>query len=314
MTNQAIANAVQNTITTKTAPLAEVMKNLDKKDLAVAYKAVNDAYLLQGDIENAQAKITRAQMGIGDHVLTIAKQARVHCVAQGYDLVLTRHYFLALCDQAELALINKHVEDKSEKKAISTLIPVWPTHKSNIAKAMELKIDPTERMDGVDSPKYATATQYVNAMKEAVKDSGANKTGSQAGNMSDRKSDKDTAKTLSVITSTWNSSLQAAIQVLSQGLNRLDAEEQQAWAPKVLSLAAEVTTFADSDERKARLQAKADALKAAPVSGEIIEDVNGNVTGTSRSDEELDPGEKAALAEALAKEEKPKSRGRQRVA
>ena len=282
-TNQAVSNAVQNTQAQETVTLAEVMKNLDKNDAKFAWKELERAYGIQANIEDLEAKVEKARGAIGNAVLAIAKVARTHCNALGYSLTFARHYFLALCTEAETKLVNKYMEkSEGEKKTISTLIPVWPVHKSNIAKGMELGIDPLERFEDADSPKYAEATQYVNAMKEAVKASGANNTGSQAGNQ--RKSSEQTAAILGTITSGWDSSLKAATEVLNQQLNRLDREEQAPWAGKVLALAAEVTAYAESPERKAMLQAKADALKAAPVSGNIVTDSSGKVTGTTRSD------------------------------
>jgi hypothetical protein len=301
-------NAVQTAVQTTTQPpLAEVMKNLDKKDKALAHKAISDAYTLQAGIEDMEAKIERNRGSIGDHVLRIAKAAREHCKAARYTLTLTRHYFLALCTEAETGLINAHIEkNEGEKKAISTLIPVWPTHKSNIAKGMELGVDPTDRMDdNPAAPKYATATQYVNAMKAMVGQTGNGGTGSQAGQQ--RKSNEEAAKIIGAVTSTWDSSLQAATQVLNQGLNRLDKAEQQLWAPKVLALAAEVTAYADSPQRKADILAREAARKYAPTSGQITEDGDGKVTGTTRSEDlmeqELDAGTQAALQAAIDKDE-----------
>lgn len=311
-------NAVQTEKTPHQVPVVEVMKNLDKKDLKVAYEAIHASYDLQVGIEDMKAKIERNTLGIGDHVLSIARQARTHCVAQGFDLTLTRHYFLALCTQAETVLINKHIED-GEKKAISTLIPVWPVHKSNIAKGMEpaFGIDPLTRIPDTatkDKPEgvleYASCAQYVAAVKEKAKETGANNTGSQAGEK--RQSSEQTAKVLGTITSTWDSSLQAAIQVLSQGLNKLDKEEQTGWAPKVLQLAAEVTAYYESPERKERIAAKMAAMPEAPQSGEIVKDENGKVVGTTSStpeitDEELDPGTKAALQATIDKDKEPEA-------
>lgn len=318
--NTQVQNAVQTNLGTS-IPLAQVMKDLDKKDVAIAYKAIDAAYMLQAGIEDAEAKIVRNKGGIGDRVLDIAKAAQTHCSAQGYNLTLARHYFLALCTQAETMLVNKFLEkNEGERKAITSLIPTWPTYKSLTAKGFELGIDPCKRMEGADAPMYGTSAQYHAAIKEEqkAKDQGGESTGgSQAGKQ--RQSDAGVAKTLTTISSGWESTLQAAMQVLCQSLNRLTTEEQKQYAPKLLQLGAEVTAFADSPERKARLEQeakdKAAAAQAATPGGNVIKDASGKVTGTTSStsiedkSEELDQETKSALENALSKDE-PKAEGR----
>lgn len=278
-------SAVQNTkpdtsLDGKT--LGEVLKDLDKKDLKAAYKAMDAAYDIQfgkDGIEDTQTKLQGLQGKVGEQVYAIAKVAMEHCRNK---LVVARSYFLALCSQAETYKQNWYIAKYKEEKAIGTLIPLWSQYKSRIAKGMEKGIDPSEKIDDTDAEKYATAAQYsaaVQAMEKAARE-----TGSQAGN--ERNSDGATATTLQLVTKGWSPRLAASMEVMCKALNGLTHEEQDKFADKILELGAEITTFANTARREANGDHRTENQRAAG----------------PETTEELDPGTRAAMQQAIDKD------------
>lgn len=269
--------------------LGEVVKNLDKADLARAYDAMNAAYDIQygkDGIEEVQAKLAGLQGKVGEHVYEIARIAMKHCENR---LVIARSYFLALCSQAETMKTNWYAGKYKEEKPIGQLIPLWSQYKSSIAKGMEKGLDPNALIEGTkDAPRFATAAQYRAEVQRIEKETrGANERDDGNG-----KTDGQVATGLSIVVSGWSPKLRASMEVMCKAFNALNHEEQDKFAPQILDIAAAAVTF--KNEQKSH---------GAPVTGQIQSDSNGNVTGTSRSDapEELDPGTQAALQRDLDK-------------
>lgn len=263
--------------------LGEVLKDLDKKDLKAAYEAMNKAYDIQwgkDGIEEVQAKLTGLQGKVGEHVYDIAKIAMEHCKGK---LIVARSYFLALCSQAETMKTNWYANKYKEEKPIGQLIPLWSAYKSSIAKGMEKGIDPNALIDGTnDAPLYATAAQYRAAVQKVEAEGRA--TGSQAGNA--RNSEGQTATQLQLVTKGWSPKLAASMEVMCKALNGLTHEEQDKFAPAILQLGAEITTYANTAKREAVGDTRTDAQRAA---------------GPETTDD-LDPGTKAAMQAALDKD------------
>lgn len=276
--------AVQNTsLDGKT--LGEVIKDLDRSDLKAAYKAIDTAYDIQfgkDGIEDTQNKLVGLQGRVGEQVYAVAKVAMAHCKN---NLVIARSYFLALCSQAETHCQNKYIEKHHEELPMGQLIPLWSQYKSYVAKGLEKGLDPNSTMEDSDAPKFATAAQYRAAVQQIEKEERA--TGSQAGN--ERNSEGQVATQLQLVAKGWSPKLQASMEVLCKGLNRLTHEEQDTFASDILEIAAKVTTFANQANRSAVGDARTDAQKEA---GET----------------DLDSGTTAALQAALDKEE-PKGKG-----
>lgn len=300
-TNKAVSTAVQNTkpeemgaddptkLNGKT--LGEVLKDLDKGDLAKAYEAVNEAYDIQwgkDGIEEVQAKLTGLQGKVGEKVYAIAKVAMVHCKDH---LVIARSYFLALCTQAEEMKTKWYTGKYKEEKPIGQLIPLWSQYKSAIAKGMEKGLDPNALIEGTkDAPRFATAAQYRAEVQRLEKESkGANERdeGGTSG-----KSDGQVATGLSVVVSGWSPKMRAAMEVMCKAFNALGHEEQDKFASQILDIAAAAVTY--KNEHKSH---------GAPVTGQVMTDASGNVTGTTSSDETVgetvDPGTVAALQAAV---------------
>ena len=291
--------AVQNTPKPDTnlngKTLGEVLKDLDKKDLKAAYKAMDAAYDIQwgqDGIEEVQAKLTGLQGKVGEHVYEIAKIAMQHCEGK---LVVARSYFLALCSQAETMKTNWYANKYKEEKPIGQLIPLWSSYKSSIAKGMEKGIDPGTLIEGTtDTPLYATAAQYRAAVQKMEAE--GRETGSQAGNA--RNSEGQTATQLQLVTKGWSPKLAASMEVMCKALNGLTHEEQDKFAPAVLSLGAEVTTYANTARREAIGDTRTKAQRAAG----------------PETTEELDPGTKAAMQAALDKGEGKADGGKRKAA
>lgn len=285
-TDAAVSNTVQNTVgkpplpdtSLHGKPLVEVLKNLDKSDLKQAYTAMNEAYDIQwgkDGIEEVTAKLQGLQGKVGEKVYTIAKIAMKHCENR---LVIARAYFLALCSQAETMKTNWYADKYKEEKPIGQLIPLWSQYKSSIAKGMEKGIDPNMLIEGTDAPKYATAAQYRAAVQVLEKEAkGANER-----NDGD-KTDGQVKTGLSVITSGWSPQLRASMEVMCTAFNGLTHEEQDKFAPKVLDLAAEVTTYKNTAKREAVGDTRTENQR----------------TAGPETTEELDPGTKAAMQAAL---------------
>jgi hypothetical protein len=263
-------------------PLIEVLKDLDKGDLKRAYKAMDAAYDIQfgkDGIEDTQAKLVGLQGKVGEQVYEIAKIAMEHCENR---LVIATSYFKALCSQAETYKQNWYISKYKEEKPMSQLIPLWSQYKSKIAKGMEKGIDPSERLDDTDAPKYATAAQYSAAVVAMERDARA--TGSQAGN--ERNTEGQTATQLQLVTKAWSPRLAAAMEVMCKALNGLTHEEQDKFATKILDLGAEITTYANTAKREAVGDTRTENQRAAG----------------PETTEELDPGTKAAMQAAIDKD------------
>lgn len=259
---------------------------LDAKQRAC--EAADRAYDIQigkGGIEDTTAKLRTLESKVGEQVYSVAKDALK--IASG-KLILARNYFLALCAVAEQHLYNKHVEATKTEKTIGQLIPQWTNYKSYIGKGLEKGIDPMERAEAGDSLKYATAAQY----RKAVTETGAGGTGSQAGTARTKQNGTN-GVVLSLVNSGWSPMLATAMGVLTGELKDLTHEEQDKMAPLVSELATKVHAFHEEIMRK--------------------------ITTDVENEEEMEPGERAALAAALAKDEPkvaeaPKGRGKHKAA
>lgn len=291
-TNKAIDNAVQNTITGPKPdtdlhgkPLVEVLKNLDKGDLRVAYAAMNAAYDIQwgkDGIEEVQTKLTGLQGKVGEQVYAIAKVAMVHCEGR---LAIAAPYFKALCNQAEEMKTKWYAGKYHEEKPIGQLIPLWSAYKSSIAKGMEKGINPNTLIEDTDSPKFATAAQYRAEVQRIEKEAkGANERDDGT------KTNGEVKTGLAVITSGWSPQLRASMEVMCAALNGLTHEEQDKFSKQILDVAAAVTTFANARKREVVTDNRTDAQKAV---------------GSDVVSEDLDPGTKAALQTAIDGDKAP---------
>jgi len=272
--------------------VAELVKdeNLSKKDLKIAYQAVFAAYDIQwkkGGIEDTQNLLKGLQGKVGEQVFTIAKAAMDHC--KGYSLAVVRLYFLALCSKAEEALKSKHIEEKQEEKPVSQLVPLWATYKTAIAKGLERGIDPYTRNEESNALLFPTASLYRGAVQELeAKERGSNDRNDGNG----RNDEKQTTTALQLVVKGWAPRVSAAMNVLCQSLNGLTHEQQDKFADKILILGNEIAEF---------------RRMSAPSAGEIAAAKAGaSLEGSTEQD--MDVGAKAALQEALDKDEAAESR------
>lgn len=303
--NAKVQNAVQNTIDqTHTADgktLAEVVSNLSKGDLAKSYKFMDAAYDIQfgaDGIEDTQNKLQGLQGKVGEQVFAIAKLAMDHC---GKDrLVIALSYFKTLCSKAEEYKEHWYTAKYKEEKPIGQLIPLWSQYKSRIAKGMEKGLNPYALIENTDAPLYATAAQYSTAVQKIEKEERA--TGSQAGE--ERNTEGQASTQLQLVVRGWSPTLSAAMDVMVKALNALNHEEQDKFANQILDIAAAAATFKNANKSH-----------GAPVTGEVVTGENGEVTGTTRSDEPVSAEAVAALQDAVDSgkpkaEETPKATGR----
>lgn len=322
-TNQAVSNAVQNTPEKANGQtLGEMISNPDKSDVKFSYEKAKKAYDLkwgEGGLDEAEARVGELKGKIGEQVYDIFRRAMSHCEGLPNVVAAARSYGMALCDRAEDFIIkyDTKLNNNERKLPISTLIPLWPKYKSAIALGMEKGMNPLELMEGTpagaEAYRWSTAAEYKTAVDKLGSTGGGNQTGQGGDQGGQNKGAGVTA--LKAVVSDLSEKMGPAVRTLLEGIRRLDHEEQDIFAQEVLNLGGKVIAYADSDERKAKLASKAEATKAAPVTGQIVEDGNGNVTGTTRSDEPVSQEAVAALQTAIdggkpKAEETPKATGR----
>lgn len=289
-TNAAVQTAVQNTpvdtsLNGKT--LGQVVNELARSDLKASYKAIDAAYdivIRKGGLDDTQKALEGLKADIGERVYDVLKLSMEHCEGK---LPIVRAYFHALCKKAEEYFLSRYVKENKEETTIAKAIPLWPAYKSSLTKGLELGMSPQENIPDTDAPRWPTAAKFRTEVQKREKDAKGGT--SQAGN--ERNSSSQTTTTLSLVTKGWSPKLSASMAVLCEGLNRLSHEEQDTFAPEILAIGERVVAFATAKQQG-----------AAPVSGTIVRDASGAVTGTARSDEtseEMDAETKAEMQTAL---------------
>jgi hypothetical protein len=306
----AIANvvkaAVQNTSeTVKGKTLGEISNVPNSEDLKKSYIAIDSAYdivIRKDGYDDTAKKLEGLKDQIGEKVYDVLLLSIEHCEG---NLKFAKSYFAMLCAKAEEYFLSKYVKQNKEETSIAKAIPLWPAYKSSMLKGLDYGMSPDEAIPDTESkelpdgaPRWPTAAKYRTEVQKREK---ANKEANERDDGKTRNDTKQTTNVVNLVTKGWSPLMAGAMAVMIEALNGCSHEEQDLFAPDIMAIG-----------KKIAAHKVANASHGAPVTGEIVTDETGAVTGTTRSDaseEDEAPitDEARAALQAAVNSEKPKA-------